>query len=78
MTPKLLMFYLKNYLTRDDTSKASRMSRIKAKVYPKYIIRYASKTDRNRVFLYYRIQDVYQQVLEDWGKYDMAIQPFII
>lgn len=30
------------------------------------------------MFLFYRVKDVYQQIIEDWGKYDMAIQPFII
>lgn len=47
-------------------------------MYPKYIIRYASSTDRNRIYLFYRLNDVYQQILQDWGNYDMAIQPYII
>jgi hypothetical protein len=47
-------------------------------MYPKYIIRYASNTDRNRLYLFYRLQDVYNQILQDWGNYDMAVQPYVI
>ncbi|CAI2384509.1 unnamed protein product [Moneuplotes crassus] len=79
MNPMLIKHYLKNCFGKNEEStKKAQSSRIKKHVYPKYIIRYASKTDRNRIFLFYRLNDVYRQALEDWGKYDMAIQPYII
>ena len=28
--------------------------------------------------MFYKLSDVYNQAIEDWGRYDMAIQPFII
>ncbi|CAI2379397.1 unnamed protein product [Moneuplotes crassus] len=79
MTPKRIMNYLKDHLNRGgQNDPQNKNNRIKTSVYPKYIIRYGSKVDRNYISLFYKLSDVYQQILEDWGKYDMAIQPFLI
>ena len=79
MTPKKILHYLKDYMDRGGPSDPQNMNnRIKTSVYPKYIIRYGTRVDRNFIQLYYKLTDVYQQILEDWGRYDMAIQPFLI
>jgi len=83
MTPKLLTYYLKNYMDRNhDEDAISYSNSIKPSVYPKYVMKY-STTHNNfptaqSISLFYKIQDVCNAALEFWGKYDMAIQPFII
>jgi len=79
LTPKRILHYLKDYMERSAKKDPQiKNRRIKSSVYPKYIIRYGTRVDRNYVQLFYKLNDVYQQVLEDWGKYDMVVQPFII
>lgn len=79
MSPKLILSYIKDYMDRGSSGESKNINnRIKSSVYPKYVIRYGTRVDRNNIHMFYKLNDVYQQVLEDWGKYDLAIQPFII
>lgn len=79
MTPKRIMNYLKEYCDRGSASDPrNQNTRIKTSVFPKYIIRYGTSVDRNYISLFYKLGDVYSQILGDWGNYDMAIQPFMI
>lgn len=79
MSPGLILKYIKKFMDRGgDEVPENQINRIKNSVYPKYIIKYATKNEGNRVKLFYKLNDVYSQALEDWGDYDMAIQPYII
>ena len=79
MHPKLLLKYIKQYMDREDEeSHATQTNRIRSSVYPKYVIRYGTNMNNNRIKFFYKLNDVYTQALEDWGNFDMAIQPFII
>ena len=79
MTPKLILHYIKNYLDRGgEEDPENQSNRIKSSIYPKFIIKYPSNANKNRIYLFYKINEVFNQAIEDWGKYDMVIQPFII
>ena len=79
MTPKLIMHYIRHYMDRGgEEDPLNQNSRIKSSVYPKFIIKYTSNTNKNKIYLFYKASEVFSQAIEDWGKYDMAIQPFII
>jgi hypothetical protein len=79
MTPKLVTYYIKTYMDRGcEDAPVTQANRIKSSVYPKYVIRYANGVDRNQISLFYNISDCLNYALENWGRYDMAIQPFII
>ena len=79
MTPKLLLRYIKKFMNRgNNETPETQVNRIKSSVYPKFIIKYSDGKHSSRIKLFYKANDVYSQALEDWGDYDMAIQPFII
>ncbi|CAI2378935.1 unnamed protein product [Moneuplotes crassus] len=83
MTPKLLTHYVKTYMDRknDEESKGLNNS-IKMSVYPKFVLKYStydnSFPSTQSIMVFYKIQDLCTHALEYWGKFDMAIQPYII
>jgi hypothetical protein len=78
LSPKLILHYVKTFMDRADEESEAKIGRIKRSVYPKFAMRYGTKTDLNDILLFYRIKDLYQQILTDWGHFDMVIQPYII
>lgn len=68
MTPKRLTHYIKQYMDRgNDDAPVNQANRIKNSVYPKYVIRFATGQDRNRTELFYKLADVMDRALEEWG-----------
>ena len=83
MTPKLLMHYIKTYMDRGNEEVSTSLANsIKTSIYPKFVIKYSTMNDNfpsvQSISVFYKLQDVCHQALEFWGKYDMAIQPYII